>query len=365
MFMDADRTQTTPPVAREHPPSARTRASDAASRTFRTHPPAIPLLVGATTCATVAFAVRSRPANEVRLPRNPGVRTSYHHGHTPQNRGMLSPRSFPMAKLFYSLEEAADRLGKSPDQVREMAASGQLQEFRDRDRLMFKREQVDLIAGGGPEESGMIPLADDNEAMGLASSGTGSAIGLAGDSAKEQTGISIFDAESTDDADPSAVTRVTNAPGVGLMDPGKSGTGGMLDLTRESEDTGLGAGLLQDVYGGETVAQQTAAEPALGGDGPLFEAPTSGGYEMAAAAPVAMIAAEPYDGAGSGLVGGLAIGITISAAIAAFVVISGITSTAGGGLVATMAGLFMPLIGIMAGVTVVAAVLGWVLGRKS
>ncbi len=271
-----------------------------------------------------------------------------------------------MAKLFYSLEEAAERLGKSTDQVREMAASGQLQEFRDRDRLMFKREQVDIIAGVGPEESGMIPLAEDSESITLASSGTGSAIGLAGDAAKEQTGISIFDAESTDDADPSAVTRVTNAPGVGLMDPGKSGTGGMLDLTRESEDTGLGAGLLQDVYGGETVAQQTAAEPAMGaGEGPLFEAPTSGGYEMAASAPVAMIAAEPYDGAGSGLVGGLAIGVTISAALAAFVVISGITSTAGGGLVAAMAGLFMPLIGIMAGVTLVTAVLGWVLGRKS
>jgi hypothetical protein len=272
-----------------------------------------------------------------------------------------------MAKLFYSLEEAAERLGKSPEQVREMASRGQLSEFRDRDKLMFKREQVDLLAGGAAEESGIIPLSDDNEPISLASSGTGSAIGLAGDSAKEQTGISIFDADSTDDADPSAVTRVTNSPGSGLMDREKGGSGGLLDLTRESDDTSLGAGLLQDVYGGETVAQQTAAEPAIGAnEGPLFEAPAGGGYEVAGAAPMAaMIAAQPYDGAGSGLVGGLAIGVTVSAALAAFVLIAALTSTAGGGLVASFAGLFMPLVGIMAGVTLIAAVLGFVLGRKS
>ena len=50
-----------------------------------------------------------------------------------------------MAKLFYSLEDAAQRLGKSTDEIQEMAASGQLQEFRDRDSLVFKREQVDLL----------------------------------------------------------------------------------------------------------------------------------------------------------------------------------------------------------------------------
>lgn len=269
-----------------------------------------------------------------------------------------------MAKLFYSIDEAAERLGTSADKVREMASKGQLQEFRDRDRLMFKREQVDLLAGGGPEESGLIPLADDAEPMSLASSGTGSGIGFASESAKEQTGISIFDADSTDESDPSAVTRVSNSPG-GLMDPGKSGSGGILDLTRDSgEDTNLGAGLLQDVYGGETVAQQTAAEPAIGaGEGPLFETSGNSGYEMSAA-PMAMVMAEQYDGAGSGLVGGLAIGTTISAAIGAFVLISGLTSTAGGGLISSISGLFMPLLGAMVAITVIATILGFVLGKK-
>ena len=51
-----------------------------------------------------------------------------------------------MAKMFYTLEEAASKLGKSVDDVKTMAEKGQLQEFRDRDRLMFKVDQVDLLA---------------------------------------------------------------------------------------------------------------------------------------------------------------------------------------------------------------------------
>ena len=67
-----------------------------------------------------------------------------------------------MAKMFYSIEEAAQRMGKSVDQVKKMASSGQLQEFRDRDRLMFKREQVDLLAGdvGAIDAGAELPLAD-------------------------------------------------------------------------------------------------------------------------------------------------------------------------------------------------------------
>ena len=177
-----------------------------------------------------------------------------------------------MDKMFYSIEEAAAKLGKSVDAVRDMAAKGQLQEFRDRDRLMFKREQVDLLSGG--HEDAEIKLAGDSgelEPISLASSG--SAPGLA--ESKESTGISIFEAEGTEEADPSAVTSVTQSPGQ-LVDPGDksaSGSGGLLDLTREADDTSLGADLLGDVYGNDTIAQQTAAEPAVTEPGALFESP--------------------------------------------------------------------------------------------
>ena len=104
-----------------------------------------------------------------------------------------------MAKMFYTLEEAAAKLGKNTEQVKEMVSSNQLQEFRDRDRLMFKVEQVDLLAGGKDEDS--IPLADSGELepLSLASSGSASGIMVSPENAKEQTGISIFDADATED----------------------------------------------------------------------------------------------------------------------------------------------------------------------
>ena len=52
-----------------------------------------------------------------------------------------------MAKMFYTIDEVCEKLEKSEDEVREMASSGQIQEFRDRDKLMFKVDQIDLLAG--------------------------------------------------------------------------------------------------------------------------------------------------------------------------------------------------------------------------
>jgi hypothetical protein len=78
-----------------------------------------------------------------------------------------------MAKIFYTLEEAALKLKMSETQVKELVSSGQLQEFRDRDRLMFKVDQVNLLSQGehGSDESGVIPLAESGElgAISLAS----------------------------------------------------------------------------------------------------------------------------------------------------------------------------------------------------
>jgi len=267
-----------------------------------------------------------------------------------------------MAKMFYSMEEAAERLSKSVDQVRDMAAKGQLQEFRDRDRLMFKREQVDLLAGGG-EDPDSIPLAESGELepISLASSGTG--IGLAPRD-KESTGISIFDADATDDADANAVTRVSNAPS-SLVDPGeKSGSGGLLDLTREGDDTSLGANLLEDVYGSETIAQQTATEPAIGGGGDLFEGAPGETGESVATGGVVMVAAEPYDGVWSGIGGGLAVAMIVALGIAAFTIIIGFTSTAGG-FVSSLGDSFMILIAIMVGVLILATLAGFFLGKRS
>src|SRR5947209_14039347 len=69
-----------------------------------------------------------------------------------------------MAKMFYTAEEAAQKLGLSGDQLKEMVSSNKLREFRDGARVMFKVDQVDKIAGDKSKSS------------------TGTSMGLSGDS---------------------------------------------------------------------------------------------------------------------------------------------------------------------------------------
>jgi hypothetical protein len=78
-----------------------------------------------------------------------------------------------MSRLFYSLEEAAAKLKKSPAVLLQMAQAGQLQEFRDKDQIKFKAADIDQLAqtdddgldlelgdlGGGSSGSFDLPLS--------------------------------------------------------------------------------------------------------------------------------------------------------------------------------------------------------------
>lgn len=336
-----------------------------------------------------------------------------------------------MAKMFYSLEEAAAKLGMSTEEVQGMASSGQLQEFRDSSNaLVFKTDQIDLIAGdddtsGGVDDSAgasgsMIPLNLDDSAVDLGGSGlggsdaggdsgldpltaggSGSAIdlegsdfdigleasgsvpGLAGDLSgldlgggggdaptNEGTGISIFDVDD-DDADPSAQTQV--ADGMDFTpefaaDAGASGSG-LLDLTRESDDTSLGADLLDDLYGGGDTQNDAGDEGEIGEASALFE---STGAESdvsgvaAAAGGVAMVPAafEVYDGTWSGIAGGVALGAAVALATAISVVVLAMTG-GGGPVLDFVGGNLMAVLGGLVGVVVIAAIVGLLLGKKS
>ncbi|HZW07609.1 MAG TPA: hypothetical protein VFF65_10840, partial [Phycisphaerales bacterium] len=175
-----------------------------------------------------------------------------------------------MAKMFYTLDEAAKKLGKTSDQVKKMVESGQLQEFRDGDKLVVKREQVEAMTADDTDAP--ITLADSGE-MSLADSGSGSGTD-AGESTKERSGISIFEADEMDaTADASAQTQVTSSVG-GIRVPDAGGSGsGLLDLTRDSsDDTGIGAGLMQDIYNSSDSADEAVpASAGRGGGGALFE----------------------------------------------------------------------------------------------
>jgi hypothetical protein len=277
-----------------------------------------------------------------------------------------------MAKMFYTTDEAALKLGKTEAQLKEMVARGELQEFRDRDRLMFKVEQVDLIASGDD----FIPLAESGEhdAIGLASSGTN--LGAAKD-AKEGTGIALFDPDATEEGDANAVTRVTNSPLSSFKDPGASGSGsraGLMDMTKEADDTSLGAGLLEDVYGGETMSQTATDAPTSGGfggggDGGLFESPGGGEVAEPAGMGMAMAFAEPYDGPGSGWVGGVALGSALISGLAVFAAIVGLAGGTGTGMLSNLVGTLgeniYAILGAGAGVCLIFAGIGYVLGKKS
>ncbi len=289
-----------------------------------------------------------------------------------------------MAKMFYSLEEAAARLKKTTDQVREMASRGEVTEFRDGQRLIFKVDQINLLAGEEEEPGGMssmIPLADTGagasasgidiglEDSGPGASGSGSGSAVLGEEAKERSGIPVFDVDQLEEADPSAVTQVTDSGVDGGLSLESLGSGsGLMDLTKESDDTSLGAeGLLDELYpGGEEGAGATAGETAGGG---LFEGAPAGGdlggpsaAELAALAPMA----EAYDGPGSGLAGGLSLGAVLALAMGLAVVLMSMAGLAPGGFM-KIGGENAPLIwtAIFLVIVLVGGGVGFVMGKKS
>lgn len=261
-----------------------------------------------------------------------------------------------MAKMFYSIEEAAERLKVSTDAVREMVAKGQLAEYRDRDQLRFKREQVDILAGDDAEDSATIPLADSGE-MSLLSADESKTMDTG---TKERSGISIFEADEGEEIDASAQTQVTaSVGGAPAIDPGASGSG-LLDLTRESDDTSLGANLLEDVYGSKAGEGSGAAD-----QGALFEPAGVASDVSPSASPMVMAVAEPYDGTWSGIAGGLALGMTLILALALAIAVFTLTGATNIGLVQTLAGNYWMWVGILGALVVIPAVVGLVMGKRS
>jgi hypothetical protein len=261
-----------------------------------------------------------------------------------------------MAKMFYTLEEVCEVLGKS---------EGQIQEFRDRDKLMFKVDQIDLLAGGD-EDSGEVHIELEET-----SGGTGldiqeeSAIGL--EESREGTGISVFDtdhgAEDSGEqthAGGEAVEEELSLESVG------SGSG-LLDLTRESDDTSLGAELLEEVYSGDENIEIPASASGLfeaAGAEPAGE--PVGGEAVSVAGAMPMLV-EAYNGAWSGLGIGMLIGAMAAMVIVAIMVVVG-TFGATPELAVKMGGSSTNLMiwgGAFLGGTLVLGLIGLVIGKAT
>ena len=233
-----------------------------------------------------------------------------------------------MAKMFYSMEEVQEKLSCTEAQIKEYVQNGQLREFRDGSKILFKVDEVDSLAGSSagdaiPDVDVDLGLELDGSSIGLAGSSIGlasedsftaeatavgdvqpldddeddllagseainldgSSIGLApteseaglystadassdgslsleakmGEEtqpAKDDTVVTthgidaLEDNEADADVDPLAQTKVSSPMQLDdeiSLDPGSSGSG-LLDLSREADDTSLGADILKDIY---------------------------------------------------------------------------------------------------------------------
>jgi len=264
-----------------------------------------------------------------------------------------------MAKMFYTLEEVCEKLDKNEDAVKEMVRTGQIQEFRDRDRLMFKVEQVDLLAAGDEDTSDLHLELEDTGA-------SGSSVGLKDDSAialeesREGTGVSVFDTDHGEDTGQALAEEEEEDLGLDAVGSGS----GLLDLTRESDDTSLGAELLEEVYQSEEAVEIPAHASGL------FEAAAEKpGEEMAmppgaAAMPVVI---EAYDGGGSGLGAGLLVGALaalVCVAIVGIVGVSGGTSVLATKIASSTNSVMMWAGGLL-GVTIILGLIGLFIGKAS
>jgi hypothetical protein len=80
---------------------------------------------------------------------------------------------------------------------------------------------------------------------------------------------------------------------------------------------------------------------------------------------MAMMAAEPYDGSGSGLVGGAAFAAIVIIAAALVATITGIIGSSDNPVVSMVTSQPMIWIGVAAGTLIFATLVGWLLGKRT
>jgi len=216
-----------------------------------------------------------------------------------------------MAKKMYYMEaEAAAKLGISPEELANHVRDNKLRIFQDGGRKMFKVEEVDALAGGGEAEIELAPAGGDQ--VDLSKAGPVKPPGKE-DTVITTAGISIFDDEELEiePADPMAKTQIAPSLEEQVSTEGVGSGSGLLDLTRESDDTSLGAEVLDhiDVEGG------VGSDLASAG-GAAIEAPRPAAVMMMVSAPP-----ETMDAA-SGAFGGMvvacaALAVALGAVVAA------------------------------------------------
>ena len=325
-----------------------------------------------------------------------------------------------MAKLFYTLSEACERLGKTEDELQEMVESHQLEEMRDGNQIMFKRQQVDLIAGDAEaDDSDELDLdigltgGGSGLSMGLSDSGTnapsagtdltedipsggsgygmsdsGTGLGLGGSSAGLDLGGSGFGFDLGDSGsgagldlgdsgaasglgasfdggedEDSAETRVADALDEELSLEAVGSGSGLLDLTNESDDTSLGAELLEEVWEDDGSGEFNANATGLFGAAEETETPAQVAVDTPMGLPVAMVVQE-YDGKWSGAGVGLLLGAVVALLAVSVMLVTSIMGVSPK-LATMVTGDFLVWGGGFLGFAIVAGLIGMFIGKAS
>ncbi len=195
-----------------------------------------------------------------------------------------------MAGTFYTLEEAMQKLGKTDAELRDMVKKGEIREYRDGNRVLYKQDEINKLAEGSEpielvadselnlelEQTSEIQLTPDTpEDKPKKESEGGFGLSQMGDLTMADTnvgtvGINVLG--GTDDlykitADTRAETKAVDAEEIERLDADASlekiGSGsGLLDLSLQADDTSLGA-VLDDILptGPDIPAQAAEAAP--------------------------------------------------------------------------------------------------------
>ena len=219
-----------------------------------------------------------------------------------------------MGKMYYSEEEVAKKLGISAEEIASLVEQGKLTVYADGTKRMYKSEEVESLAPPPAAESGEIELTPADSAaqdvVTLSEADQAPAPAGKEDTVITTEGISIFDDEELEieAADPMAKTSIAPTVEAEMSVEGVGSGSGLLDLTREPDDTSLGA-VLEDISVESAVGSSAAAEAVA--EVPGYEEPEPALLEM----PTVVTEIDASAGAFSGLIVASCLAALVMAAV--------------------------------------------------
>ena len=268
-----------------------------------------------------------------------------------------------MAKMYYSEEETCGKLGVDSNGLMEQFINtAKLQMYQDGPKHVFKASDVDKLA------ESLSPAANlniDADAINLSELDDATEVSSGGkeDTVITSEGISIFDDEDLQIDTGSALSDTAPAPSVDdEVALGGVGSGsGLLDLTRESDDTSLGADLdLLDNLDMEGVSGSGLGSGLVeAGEMPDTSMSTIASPSVSYEPPTFVEAIDPT----SGLFTGLLVGASIAGFISLMAGLAAMTGDRVPGFLSAIQANMGVVVAVLAVVSIISGGVGMVVGK--